>query len=189
MTEPASAPLRLIVVDDQALVRAGFRMILERAGFDVVAEAADGVEAVQASVDLTPDVLLMDIRMPRLDGIEATRAGASGFLLKDVAPADLVHAVHVVHRGEVLLAPALTRRLLERFLAKPPPSLHAGRLDRLTERERGVLKLVASGMSNAEIGAELFLTEATVKTYVSHLLNKLEVRDRVQLPSSPTRPA
>lgn len=209
MTEPASAPLRLIVVDDQALVRAGFRMILERAGFDVVAEAADGVEAVQASVDLIPDVLLMDIRMPRLDGIEATRrilakvpqtkvvvlttfdldeyvyeairAGASGFLLKDVAPADLVHAVHVVHRGEVLLAPALTRRLLERFLAKPPPSLHAGRLDRLTERERGVLKLVASGMSNAEIGAELFLTEATVKTYVSHLLTKLEVRDRVQL--------
>jgi DNA-binding NarL/FixJ family response regulator len=202
-------PLRLIVVDDQALVRAGFRMILDRAGFDVVAEAADGVEAVQASVDLLPDIVLMDIRMPRLDGIEATRrilakvpqtkivvlttfdldeyvydairAGASGFLLKDVAPADLVHAVHMVHRGDVLLAPTLTRRLLERFAAKPAPSRRSGQLDRLTERERGVLVLVASGRSNAEIGTELFLTEATVKTYVSRLLTKLDVRDRVQL--------
>ena len=209
MTAPADAPLRLVVVDDQALVRAGFRLILDRAGFDVVGEAVDGVEAVQVAADLTPDVMLMDIRMPRLDGIEATRrvlarvpqtkvvvlttfdldeyvyeairAGASGFLLKDVAPADLVHAIRVVARGDVLLAPTLTRRLLDRFVAKPPPGLRAGRLDRLTEREHGVLRLVAAGMSNAEIGAQLYLTEATVKTYVSHLLTKLDVRDRVQL--------
>ena len=209
MSETDAAALRLVVVDDQALVRAGFRLILDRAGFDVVGEAADGVEAVQAAADLRPDVLLMDIRMPRLDGIEATRrvlakvpqtkvvvlttfdldeyvyeairAGASGFLLKDVAPADLVHAIGVVHRGDVLLAPALTRRLLDRFVAKPLPRRHTERLERLTDREHGVLRLVAGGMSNAEIGAALFLTEATVKTYVSHLLTKLDVRDRVQL--------
>ena len=209
MAEPAVHRLRLVVVDDQALVRAGFRLILDRAGFDVVGEAVDGAEAVQVAAELTPDVVLMDIRMPRLDGIEATRrtiarvpltkvivlttfdldeyvyaairAGASGFLLKDVAPADLVHAIRVVDRGDVLLAPALTRRLLDRFVAQPPPGRHDGRLDRLTDREHGVLRLVARGMSNAEVGAELFLTEATVKTYVSHLLTKLDVRDRVQL--------
>ncbi len=209
MSDPSSPGLRLVVVDDQALVRAGFRMILERAGFDVVAEAADGVEAVQAATDHLPDLVLMDIRMPRLDGIEATRrilarrlqtkilvlttfdldeyvydaiqAGASGFLLKDVLPADLVQAVHVVHRGDVLLAPAVTRRLLQRFVTAPRGDRGAERLTPLTERERGVMVLVASGLSNAEIGAQLFLTEATVKTYVSRLLAKLNVRDRVQL--------
>jgi DNA-binding NarL/FixJ family response regulator len=202
-------PLTLVIVDDQELVRAGFRMVLEHAGLKVLAEAGDGAEAIQAANQHEPDVVLMDIRMPRMDGIEATRrilarlpstkvvvlttfdldeyvyaairAGASGFLLKDVSPNDLVHAVHSVARGDVLLAPRLTRRLLERFVANPPPGIQAPRLDTLTERELEVLRLVASGRSNAEIGRELFLTEATIKTYVSHLLTKLGVRDRVQL--------
>ncbi len=209
MSSDGEAPLRLLIVDDQGLVRAGFRMILERAGFDVVAEAGDGEEAVAEALSSRPDLVLMDVRMPRMDGIEATRrviaqaprtkvvvlttfdldeyvyaairAGASGFLLKDVAPVDLAHAVRVVHRGDVLLAPALTRRLLERFVNRPAQSAHARRLDRLTERERGILRHVARGESNAEIATALFLTESTVKTYVSRLLTKLDVRDRVQL--------
>ena len=200
---------RVLVVDDQELVRVGFRMILERGGIEVVGEAADGVEAVSMAAALDPDVVLMDVRMPRLDGIEATRqllarsprtkvvalttfdldeyvyeavrAGASGFLLKDIPPADLVHAVAVIARGEAMLAPALTRRLLDRYAARPTPGARPAGLERLTEREVDVLKLVASGRSNAEIGADLFLSEATVKTYVSHVLGKLGLRDRVQL--------
>lgn len=205
MTTPA---LRVLVVDDQELVRAGFRMILERGGLDVVGEAADGAEAVAMVEALTPDVVLMDIRMPVLDGIEATRqvvarrpgtrvvvlttfdldeyvleavrAGANGFLLKDISPADLVHAVGVVARGDALLAPALTRRLLERYASDPRPTALPA-LAQLTDREREVMTLVAAGHSNAEVGSALFLSEATVKTYVSRLLTKLGVRDRVQL--------
>jgi DNA-binding NarL/FixJ family response regulator len=203
-----AGPVRVLVVDDQELVRAGFRMILERGGVEVVAEAADGLEAVRLAAEHSPDVVLMDIRMPRLDGIgatrqvvahepavrvvvlttfdldeyvyEAVRAGASGFLLKDLAPDDLVHAVRVVARGDALLAPVLTRRLLERYAAQPPPVPDA-RVTALTEREQEVMRGVASGCSNAELAAALFLSEATVKTYVSRLLTKLDVRDRVQL--------
>lgn len=199
---------RVMVVDDQELVRAGFRMILERGGVDVVGEAVDGVEAVEQALALAPDLVLMDIRMPELDGIEATRrivaerpetrvvvlttfdldeyvyeavrAGASGFLLKDIPPADLVHAVGVVARGDALLAPALTKRLLERYVAAPPVVANEA-VSGLTARELEVMRLVAAGRSNAEVGAELFLSEATVKTYVSRLLTKLDVRDRVQL--------
>jgi DNA-binding NarL/FixJ family response regulator len=200
---------RVVVADDQELVRSGFSLILQRAGIEVVGEAADGIEALAVSRSCRPDVVLMDIRMPRLDGIEATRqlvaaqpevrvlalttfdldeyvyaavrAGASGFLLKDVSPADLVHAVGVVARGEMLLAPALTRRLLERFAAVPDPAARPEAFDRLTERETEVLRLVAGGLPNGQIGERLFLSEATVKTYVSRLLAKLDVRDRVQL--------
>jgi DNA-binding NarL/FixJ family response regulator len=200
--------LRTLVVDDQELVRVGFRMILERGGLEVVGEAADGETAVALAQDLVPDVVLMDIRMPVMDGIEATRqvvarhpeirvvvlttfdldeyvleavrAGASGFLLKDIPPADLVHAVRVVARGDALLAPSLTRRLLERFAAGRGLT-ECPALERLTAREEEVVRLVASGHSNAEIGTTLFLSEATVKTYVSRLLGKLDVRDRVQL--------
>ena len=200
---------RVLLADDQELVRAGFRLILERAGMVVVGEAGDGVAAVAAARDLAPDVVLMDIRMPRMDGIEATRsvladrtttrvlalttfdldeyvyaavqAGASGFLLKDVPPDDLVHAVRVVARGEAMLSPALTRRLLERFAAAPPPGELPAVWSRLTERELAVARCVARGRSNAEIAAELFLSEATVKTYVSRLFTKLDVRDRVQV--------
>ena len=202
------APLRVVVADDQELVRAGFRMILERGGIEVVGEACDGAEAVAMAAALSPDVILMDIRMPVLDGIEATRrvvqrdprvrvvvlttfdldeyvveavrGGASGFLLKDIPPADLVHAVGVIARGEAMLAPALTRRLLERYASEPAGGPDE-RVAALTDREREVMLLVSSGRSNAEIGVELFLSEATVKTYVSRLLTKLDLRDRVQL--------
>jgi DNA-binding NarL/FixJ family response regulator len=201
--------LRVLVVDDQELVRSGFALILERAGMDVVGHAADGEEAVTEARASRPDVVLMDVRMPRLDGIEATRrvvaerpetrvlalttfdlddyvwaavrAGASGFLLKDVSPDALVHAVRSVARGETMLAPSLTRRLLERFASRPPPGAAPSGLEGLTGRELEVLHRVARGRSNAEIGAELFLSEATVKTYVSRLFTKLRVRDRVQL--------
>jgi DNA-binding NarL/FixJ family response regulator len=198
--------IRVLIVDDQELLRAGFRLILEKSGIEVVGEAADGLEAVEQTIACSPDVVLMDVRMPRLDGIEATkritrndpsvrvialttfdldeyvydavRAGASGFLLKDLAPSDLVRAVEVVAAGEAMLAPQLTRRLLDRYAATPQPD---GRLEGVTERETEVLRLVASGRSNAEIASALFLSEATVKTYVSRLLTKLGVRDRVQL--------
>jgi DNA-binding NarL/FixJ family response regulator len=201
--------LDVLVVDDQELVRAGFRLILERAGMTVVGEAGDGVEALAVARETAPDVVLMDVRMPRLDGIEATRqlvaampevkvlalttfdldeyvyaavrAGASGFLLKDVSPDNLVRAVDAVARGETMLAPALTQRLLERFAAAPLPGALPAGLRNLTDREVEVLRLVARGLSNSDIGGQLFLSEATVKTYVSRLLAKLELRDRVQL--------
>jgi DNA-binding NarL/FixJ family response regulator len=206
---PDHEAARVLLVDDQELVRAGFRLILERAGFDVVGEASDGLEAVALVGDVCPSVVLMDIRMPRMDGIEATRqivrknpeirvlalttfdldeyvyaavqAGASGFLLKDVPPDDLVHAVRVVERGESMLAPSLIRRLLERFVQAPRPGAVPDVWAPLTEQELRVAKCVARGLSNAEIAAELFLSEATVKTYVSRLFTKLDVRDRVQV--------
>ncbi|KAB7743116.1 response regulator [Nostocoides sp. F2B08] len=200
----------MVLVDDQELVRAGFRLILERAGMTVVGEAADGLQAVEVVRDLAPDVVLMDIRMPRMDGVEATRriassgsgrtrvlvlttfdldeyvyqavvAGASGFLLKDVAPDDLIHAVRVVARGEAMVAPAVIARLLERFSRSPAPGALPPVWSGLTERELEVARLVARGLSNAEVGGQLFLSEATVKTYVSRILAKLQLRDRVQV--------
>jgi DNA-binding NarL/FixJ family response regulator len=201
---------RVLIADDQELVRAGFHLILERGGMEVIGEARDGEEAVALAAALRPDVVLMDIRMPRMDGIEATRrilaeidppprvlalttfdldeyvydvvrAGASGFLLKDVSPADLVHAVQGVARGESMLAPVVVDRLLERFGKRPLGTILPVDLAVLNERELEVARLVARGLSNAEIGAELFLSEATVKTYVSRLLGKLGLRDRVQV--------
>lgn len=200
---------QVVVVDDQELVRAGFRMILERGGLEVLGEAADGAEAVELVAATQPQVVLMDLRMPRLDGIEATRqilaaspevkvvalttfdldeyvyaalrAGASGFLLKDIPPADLVHAIGVVARGDAMLSPTLTRRLLQRFVTAGRNGAVADKLAGITERETDVLRLVAAGRSNAEIGAALFLSESTVKTYMSRILKKLDLRDRVQL--------
>jgi DNA-binding NarL/FixJ family response regulator len=202
--------IRVLLCDDQALVRSGFRMILEaREDIDVVAEAEDGVQALELTWRHLPDVVLMDIRMPRVDGVEATRrlvgagaearililttfdldeyvfealrAGASGFLLKDVQPAQLVDAVRVVARGEALLAPAVTRRLLDRFAhALPGPSAPPPELVELTDREREVLALLADGLSNAELAERLVLSETTIKTHVSSILRKLGLRDRVQ---------
>jgi DNA-binding NarL/FixJ family response regulator len=200
--------IRVLLADDQALVRGGFRMILEaRDDFEVAGEAANGVEAVELAQALRPDVVLMDIRMPVLDGVEATRrlvasgsparvlvlttfdldeyvdaairAGASGFLLKDVEPEELVTAVRVVAAGDALLAPAVTKRLLERY-ARVPEERPPKSLADLTSRELETLRLLAGGCSNAEIAQELVVTEATVKTHVSSILRKLGVRDRVQ---------
>jgi RNA polymerase sigma factor (sigma-70 family) len=201
--------IRVLVVDDQPLVRNGFRMILEgQPDLELVGEAEDGLQAVERARELDPDVILMDVRMPNLDGVEATqrlvdantrarilvlttfdldeyvyaaiRAGANGFLLKDVQPAELVAAIHVVAAGNALFAPAATQRLLERFAnsATRPGAERA--LDQLTERERDVLRLIAHGLSNAELAEELHLSETTVKTHVSSMLRKLGVRDRVQ---------
>ena len=209
-------PPRVVIADDQTLVRRGFRLILNSAGIPVVAEAANGKEAIDAVRKHRPDVVLMDIRMPELDGLEATRrilaakaaesgpgeevriiilttfdldqyvygalaAGASGFLLKDVSPEHLVAAVQLVRTGDALLAPSITRRLVERFAPRPAPAGSPGRdLSALTPRELEVLGLVARGMSNAELAAALTLSEATVKTHVARILTKLGLRDRVQ---------
>jgi DNA-binding NarL/FixJ family response regulator len=200
----------VLLADDQALVRGGLRMILEaQADIEVIGEAETGSEAVAQTRELRPDVVLMDIRMPGLDGIEATRritsehlatrvlvlttfdeerivydalrAGASGFLLKTAPPAKLADAVRTIAAGEALLAPTLTRRLVEEFVRRPPPGHNLpGQLDELTEREREVLRLIARSMSNAEIAADLVISEATVKTHVNHILQKLNLRDRVQ---------
>ncbi|MGH2995206.1 MAG: response regulator [Gaiellaceae bacterium] len=202
--------IRVLIADDQALVRGGFRMILEaQKDIEVVGEASDGREALAQARALEPDVVLMDIRMPELDGLEATRqlisgdgsarvlmlttfdldeyvyeamkAGASGFLLKDVRPEQLAEAVRVVAAGDSLLAPAITQRLIAEFVRRPPPGSGAPtELSELTERELEVLKLIARGLSNGEIASALFLSEATVKTHVTHVLTKLKLRDRVQ---------
>jgi DNA-binding NarL/FixJ family response regulator len=201
---------RVMIVDDQALVRAGFRMILDaEPDIEIVAEAADGLEAVELVDRYTTDVVLMDIRMPNLDGIEATRrivertssthvlmlttfdlneyvyealrAGASGFLLKDAPPEQLVSAIHVVASGEALLAPSITKRVIEEYARRPPPREGLPpELADLTARELDVLRLVARGRSNAEIAKELYLGETTVKTHVARILQKLSLRDRVQ---------
>ena len=202
--------VRVVVADDQALVRTGFRMILTADGIDVVAEAATGAEAIDAVRRTRPDVVLMDIRMPVLDGLEATRrilaadteaprilmlttfdvdeyvyaalaAGASGFLLKDVAPEQLTAAVRLVRSGDALLAPSITRRLVERFArgGQETSAVHRD-LASLTPREREVLQQLARGLSNAELAAAFQLSEATVKTHVARILGKLQLRDRVQ---------
>ena len=202
--------IKVLIADDQALVRSGFRMILEsRDDLEVVGEAGDGEQAIRLVAQTRPDVVLMDVRMPGLDGVSATarltaapdapkviilttydleeplyaalRAGASGFLLKDVRPADLVAAIRVVAGGDALLAPTATRKLLDRFLVTDvTPAAPSGSLDKLTDREREVLTLLARGASNAEIADRLVVTEATVKTHVSAILRKFGVRDRVQ---------
>ena len=202
--------IRVLIADDQALVRGGLRSILDHEhDIEVVGEAADGAEAIELATRLSPDVVLMDIRMPTMNGIEstrrllqrtggrprvlmlttfdhdeylyeATRAGASGFLLKNVSPNDLIHSVRVVAAGDALLDPAMTRRLLEAFIRRPPPGARApAELAELTDRELGVLTLIARGMSNSQIAEHLVIAEATVKSHVSNILNKLRLRDRV----------
>jgi DNA-binding NarL/FixJ family response regulator len=204
---------RVLIADDQTLVRGGFRMILTKAGIEVAGEAADGLEAVTAARRLRPDVVLMDIRMPGIDGLEAARrvladdpacrvlmlttfdldqyvysalaAGASGFLLKDVTPEHLVASVRLVATGDALLAPSITRRLVERFAAAdrvpgPPPAGAHADLATLTPRELEVLTLMGKGLSNAELAYALTLSEATVKTHVARIFTKLALRDRAQ---------
>jgi DNA-binding NarL/FixJ family response regulator len=202
---------RVLIADDQALVRAGFRKLLEAApDVEVVGEAADGREAVDLGQRLRPSLVLMDIRMPRLDGIEATRrlvaahgdavrvlilttfgldeyvydalrAGASGFMLKDAPPEELLAAIEVVARGDALIAPAVTRAVIEEFArSSPGQTTPAPVLDELTAREREVLELLARGLSNAEIAERLVVSDGTVKTHVAHVLAKLRLRDRVQ---------
>jgi DNA-binding NarL/FixJ family response regulator len=229
MTGSKQRATRVLVVDDQVLVRTGFRMIINaEADLEVVAEAADGVEALEEAARCRPDVVLMDIRMPRLDGVDATRrllgepkrveddtpapspadggpprvvilttfdldeyvfdalrAGASGFLLKDVPPEDLVDAIRVVAGGDALLSPSVTRRLIDRFARLPAAGRKGGGtapgVDLLTDRELEVFGLIARGMSNAEIAESLYVSETTVKTHVGRVLMKLNLRDRVQV--------
>jgi DNA-binding NarL/FixJ family response regulator len=208
----AAETVRVLIADDQALVRAGFKMILDAEDdLDVIGEASDGAEAVEKARRLAPDVVLMDIRMPQLDGIEATRrivaldvqrpvrvlmlttfdlneyvyealrAGASGFLLKDVPPEQLAAGIRVVAQGDALLAPSITKRLIAEFASSAPATATPPKgLDELTARELEVFKLVARGLSNAEIAAELVVSETTVKTHVARVLMKLDLRDRVQ---------
>ena len=200
---------RVLIADDQALMRGGFRMIVDAEDdLEVVGEAIDGADAVRRYEALTPDVVVMDVRMPTMDGIEATRritavdppgrvlilttfdldeyvfdalrAGASGFLLKDRPPEELVGAIRLVARGEALLAPSVTRRLIERFATLPPEPAPPRGLEELTDREREVLVLMARGRSNAEIAGDLFVAETTVKTHVGRVLHKLGLRDRAQ---------
>jgi RNA polymerase sigma factor (sigma-70 family) len=200
---------RVLIADDQAMVRAGFRRLLELADITVVGEAADGEEAVDQARRLRPSMVLMDIRMPRLDGIEATRrlvgdgtgirvlilttfglddyvfdalrAGASGFMVKDAPPEELLAAIEVIDRGDALIAPAVTRGVIEEFVRRSPAQAEpAPVLDELTARERDVLELIARGLSNAEIAERLVVSEGTVKTHVAHILAKLRLRDRVQ---------
>ena len=200
--------IRVLVADDQSMVRAGFRMLLaHEADIDVVAEASNGLEAVHQAARFDPTVVLMDIRMPELDGLEATRrilaaddrarvlilttfdldeyvyealsAGASGFVLKDDPPEQLIAAIRTVAAGDALLSPGVTKRVIRRFARRPRPAPPAG-LAELTAREHEVLRLIALGRSNAEIAQELYISEGTVKTHVTHVLQKLDLRDRVQ---------
>jgi DNA-binding NarL/FixJ family response regulator len=203
--------IRILLADDEALVRSGLRLILQsEPDFEVVGEAEDGEEAIQKTRQMRPDVVLMDVRMPRMDGVEATRrlveagegkvlilttfdldahlfaavrAGASGFMLKAVPPDDLITAVRAVARGDALIEPRMTRRLLEEFARRPQPAIATvtpAVLEQLTDRELEVLREIGRGLSNSEIGERLYIGEATVKTHVAHILSKLHLRDRIQ---------
>ena len=208
-----SAPIGVLIADDQPMVRAGLRMILElEPDIDIVGEAADGNEAVAVAAATEPDVILMDVRMPNLDGLEATRrivgsredgprvlilttfdldvyvyealaSGASGFVLKDIEPEKLVDAIRVIANGEALLSPTVTRKLIEEFVRRPPEVVRPSprELEQLTAREAEIMALVARGLSNAEIAAQAFVSEPTVKTHVARILMKLGLRDRVQV--------